>query len=129
MNRLKIAHARGSSGCRHIRIPWSFAISGCTEFGSAETEEIANWGRWQFGIRICILQLSICNVVGRHMATDHRAKLVSDLAGGKPENHMAVVLIATLDTKGGEAEFVRDLLHAKGLETLVIDAGVLGDPA
>jgi uncharacterized protein (UPF0261 family) len=42
---------------------------------------------------------------------------------------MAVVLIATLDTKGREAEFVRDLLRARGLETLVIDSGVIGDPA
>src|SRR5262245_4151726 len=42
---------------------------------------------------------------------------------------MAVVLIATLDTKGREAEFVRDLLRARGLETLVIDSGVMGDAA
>ena len=41
---------------------------------------------------------------------------------------MAVVLIGTLDTKGTEFQFVRDLLHQQGLTTLVIDAGVLGSP-
>ena len=42
---------------------------------------------------------------------------------------MAVVLIGTLDTKGAEIQFVRDLLHQSGLDTLVIDAGVLQPPA
>jgi uncharacterized protein (UPF0261 family) len=42
---------------------------------------------------------------------------------------MAVVLIATLDTKGREAEFVRDLLRERGLETLVVDAGIMGNPS
>ncbi|HZU34490.1 MAG TPA: Tm-1-like ATP-binding domain-containing protein [Gemmataceae bacterium] len=41
---------------------------------------------------------------------------------------MAVVLIGTLDTKGTEFRFVRDLLHQQGLATLVIDASVLGSP-
>ncbi len=41
---------------------------------------------------------------------------------------MAVVLIATLDTKGTEARFVRDLLRAGGLEVITIDAGVMGEP-
>ena len=41
---------------------------------------------------------------------------------------MAVVLIGTLDTKGRELAFVRDLLQAQGLETIVIDAGTLGPP-
>lgn len=41
---------------------------------------------------------------------------------------MAVVLIATLDTKGLELAFARDLIAAQGLETLVIDAGSLGPP-
>jgi uncharacterized protein (UPF0261 family) len=42
---------------------------------------------------------------------------------------MAVVLIGTLDTKGREIEFVRDLLRERGVETLVVDASVLGEPA
>jgi uncharacterized protein (UPF0261 family) len=41
---------------------------------------------------------------------------------------MAVVLIGTLDTKGRELAFVRDLLRGLGLETIVIDAGSLGPP-
>jgi uncharacterized protein (UPF0261 family) len=41
---------------------------------------------------------------------------------------MAVVLIGTLDTKGAELQFVRDLLTRAGLQTLLIDAGVLNPP-
>ena len=41
---------------------------------------------------------------------------------------MAVLLIGTLDTKGRELRFVRELLREQGVETLVIDAGVLGPP-
>ncbi len=41
---------------------------------------------------------------------------------------MPIVLVGTLDTKGDELGFVRDLLVAQGLETLVIDAGSVGPP-
>ncbi|HVK13135.1 MAG TPA: Tm-1-like ATP-binding domain-containing protein [Gemmataceae bacterium] len=41
---------------------------------------------------------------------------------------MAVVLIGTLDTKGGELMFVRDRLAEAGLTTWVIDAGVQDAP-
>jgi uncharacterized protein (UPF0261 family) len=41
---------------------------------------------------------------------------------------MAVVLIGTLDTKGAELQFVRDLLNRAGLDTLLLDAGVLNPP-
>jgi uncharacterized protein (UPF0261 family) len=41
---------------------------------------------------------------------------------------MAVALIGTLDTKGHEFAWVRDLLQRRGLKTLVIDAGVMGPP-
>src|SRR2546423_15684871 len=41
---------------------------------------------------------------------------------------MAVVLLGTLDTKGVEFQFVRDLLRQAKVETLVIDAGVQGPP-
>jgi uncharacterized protein (UPF0261 family) len=42
---------------------------------------------------------------------------------------MPVVLIGTLDTKGRELAFVRDLVQASGLGTSIIDAGSLGPPA
>jgi uncharacterized protein (UPF0261 family) len=42
---------------------------------------------------------------------------------------MPVILVGTLDTKGPEFQFVRDLLHQAGIATLVIDAGVLQPPA
>ena len=41
---------------------------------------------------------------------------------------MAVLLIGTLDTKGSEYQFVRDLLTKAGIETLVLDTGVLNPP-
>jgi uncharacterized protein (UPF0261 family) len=40
-----------------------------------------------------------------------------------------VLLIGTLDTKGREYAFVRDRLSHSGVDTIVLDAGVLGDPA
>lgn len=42
---------------------------------------------------------------------------------------MAVVLVGTLDTKGRELAFVRDLLRGAGIEVLVIDASTAGTPA
>lgn len=42
---------------------------------------------------------------------------------------MAVILIATLDTKGDEIAFVREVLRARGLRVLLIDSGSLGEPA
>jgi len=41
---------------------------------------------------------------------------------------MPVLLVGTLDTKGVEFLFVRDLLNEAGVGTLVIDAGVMGPP-
>jgi uncharacterized protein (UPF0261 family) len=39
-----------------------------------------------------------------------------------------VVIVGALDTKGEEFAFVRELLRNRGLDTLVVDFGVLGDP-
>jgi uncharacterized protein (UPF0261 family) len=39
-----------------------------------------------------------------------------------------VVLIGTLDTKGLEYAYVRDRLSEAGVDTVVVDTGVLGDP-
>jgi uncharacterized protein (UPF0261 family) len=39
-----------------------------------------------------------------------------------------VVLVGALDTKGQEYAFARDLIEARGLETIVVDFGVLGEP-
>jgi uncharacterized protein (UPF0261 family) len=39
-----------------------------------------------------------------------------------------VVIVGALDTKGEEFEFVRDLIQARGLETIVVDFGVLAEP-
>jgi uncharacterized protein (UPF0261 family) len=43
-------------------------------------------------------------------------------------NSKSVAIIGTLDTKGEEFAFLRDAIKSCGLRTLVIDAGVLGDP-
>ncbi|HET6445206.1 MAG TPA: Tm-1-like ATP-binding domain-containing protein [candidate division Zixibacteria bacterium] len=39
-----------------------------------------------------------------------------------------VVLIGTLDTKGPEIAYLRDRLQSLGLQTIVIDCGILGEP-
>jgi uncharacterized protein (UPF0261 family) len=41
---------------------------------------------------------------------------------------MSVILIATLDTKGNEAGFVRDELEKRGMSVCLIDAGIMGSP-
>jgi uncharacterized protein (UPF0261 family) len=40
-----------------------------------------------------------------------------------------IVLVGTLDTKGAEYAFVRDLIAARGEETCMVDVGVQGEPA
>jgi uncharacterized protein (UPF0261 family) len=40
----------------------------------------------------------------------------------------SVLIIATLDTKGPEAAYIRDGLNRLGIKTTVIDSGILGDP-
>lgn len=40
-----------------------------------------------------------------------------------------IALIATLDTKGFELQFVKDLIEGYGCGTIVIDTGILGTPA
>ncbi|MEV0614113.1 Tm-1-like ATP-binding domain-containing protein [Nonomuraea sp. NPDC050404] len=42
---------------------------------------------------------------------------------------MAVLLLGTFDTKGSEYAYVRDLVAAAGQEVLLLDVGVMGDPA
>lgn len=39
-----------------------------------------------------------------------------------------VAIVGTLDTKGAELAFVKDLIERQGLRTLVVDFGVLGTP-
>ncbi|WP_166162841.1 Tm-1-like ATP-binding domain-containing protein [Chelativorans oligotrophicus] len=40
-----------------------------------------------------------------------------------------VVLMGTLDTKGAEYAFLRDEIEKQGIETLLVDTGILGDPS
>ncbi len=40
-----------------------------------------------------------------------------------------IALIATLDTKGEEAVFIRDYITGAGLDVTVVDVGVMGAPA
>ncbi|MCD6457315.1 MAG: Tm-1-like ATP-binding domain-containing protein [Thermoproteales archaeon] len=39
-----------------------------------------------------------------------------------------IVIIATLDTKGEEAEYLKKLIEDKGHKAIVVDAGILGEP-
>ncbi|MFC6838098.1 Tm-1-like ATP-binding domain-containing protein [Halomarina ordinaria] len=41
---------------------------------------------------------------------------------------MSVVVVGTLDTKGEEVAFARDVLEAQGIDVHVVDVGVVGDP-
>jgi uncharacterized protein (UPF0261 family) len=41
---------------------------------------------------------------------------------------MAVVIVGTLDTKGAEIGFARDVIEAQGIDTHLVDVGVMGDP-
>ena len=40
-----------------------------------------------------------------------------------------ILVLATLDTKGREAQYLRELIEAQGHQALVIDASVIGEPA
>jgi len=40
-----------------------------------------------------------------------------------------VVMVGSLDTKGQEYAFVKELIEAEGLKTLVVDFGVMGEPS
>jgi uncharacterized protein (UPF0261 family) len=40
-----------------------------------------------------------------------------------------VVIVGALDTKGDEIAFVKELITQRGLDTIVVDFGVLGEPA
>ena len=39
-----------------------------------------------------------------------------------------VVLVGSLDTKGQEFAFIKELVEQEGLNTLVVDFGVMGQP-
>ncbi|WP_135821581.1 Tm-1-like ATP-binding domain-containing protein [Halostella litorea] len=41
---------------------------------------------------------------------------------------MSVVIVGTLDTKGEEIGFARDVITAQGVDVHVVDTGVMGDP-
>jgi uncharacterized protein (UPF0261 family) len=41
---------------------------------------------------------------------------------------MSVVLVGTLDTKGEEIGFARDVIQAQGVAVHVVDVGVMGEP-
>ncbi|MSR53290.1 MAG: UPF0261 family protein, partial [Gemmataceae bacterium] len=42
---------------------------------------------------------------------------------------MAIAIVGTLDTKGTEVGYLRDLLRVAGVDTLLLDAGSLGTPS
>src|SRR5262245_43743846 len=49
--------------------------------------------------------------------------------GGLPMSGKTIAVLATLDTKGKEAQFVREQIESFGDRALVIDTGVTGSPA
>jgi uncharacterized protein (UPF0261 family) len=49
-------------------------------------------------------------------------------AGGSSGSRPVVVLVGTLDTKGHEYAFVRERIEARGVDVLLVDAGILAEP-
>jgi uncharacterized protein (UPF0261 family) len=47
----------------------------------------------------------------------------------EPASHRDVFVIATLDTKGAEADYVRNLLAGYGVGVRLVDAGCLAPPS
>jgi len=45
-----------------------------------------------------------------------------------PERKPTVLLVGTLDTKGKEYAYLRDRIRERGVEVLLVDAGILGEP-
>src|SRR5262249_53601579 len=80
----------------------------------------ATWARrrWRHSSRVNWLMV-------RSLASIIRSN--AQLLYGRLEG-MPVIPTGTLDPKGVEIQFVRDLLRNGGVETLVIDAAVLGPP-
>jgi uncharacterized protein (UPF0261 family) len=50
------------------------------------------------------------------------------LRGRGPLAVATVVLLGTLDTKGAEYGFLREQVRAAGCETILVDAGIMGEP-
>jgi len=46
-----------------------------------------------------------------------------------PDDANVIVVLATLDTKGREAEFLRCRIELHGCRALIVDSGVVGEPA
>ena len=46
----------------------------------------------------------------------------------KNVNQPTILVLATLDTKGPEAEFLRQRIKSRGERAIVIDSGVIGKP-
>jgi len=56
------------------------------------------------------------------------SKSQSSTAGESRDPRRTVAIVATLDTKGEEAAYVRDHVAAWGLNTVLIDPGILPEP-
>src|SRR5690606_14965753 len=46
----------------------------------------------------------------------------------EPAMHHVIAVLATLDTKGAEAQFLRERIEALGSKALLVDIGVVGKP-
>jgi uncharacterized protein (UPF0261 family) len=44
------------------------------------------------------------------------------------QRRRSVVIVATLDTRGDEVAFLREIIEARGLDVLSVDVGVMGQP-
>jgi uncharacterized protein (UPF0261 family)/ABC-type branched-subunit amino acid transport system ATPase component len=60
---------------------------------------------------------------------DEAARRRSPTAEVRPSGPPAVLVVGTLDTKGEELRFIRDLVKASGLRTRLVDVSTSGKPA
>jgi len=59
---------------------------------------------------------------------DHVAEPGGGTTSEARERSRTVVLLGTLDTKGKEYAYVRDRVRERGVDVLLVDAGILGEP-
>jgi hypothetical protein len=71
-----------------------------------------------------IINYSSINI--SHLSADDSDSRVEKL--GRKNMSGSILLIGTLDTKGPEYAFVRDLIQARGHRTTVMDTGVAAEP-
>jgi uncharacterized protein (UPF0261 family) len=73
--------------------------------------------------------LSVCGFIAHTQKTNFSEFSDRYVNAGETAMEKTVVITGALDTKGREFAFLKELIEKEGLKTLVIDFGVMGEPA